>query len=159
MARPKKTESVNTESKTKPKKRGRPPGKTMSKKGIENIMEQDISLNSDKPPTFNKSLQPEEYDNILLQELKNSHKVKEKTALQKEFSLDKEEKPEDLEEEEEDYDIEGYDIELPELEEELEEPNNSMPKRGKRRRKKSSPDSIDIEEDFYESDYFIEEEE
>ncbi|MFX1450070.1 MAG: hypothetical protein ACFFCM_04450 [Promethearchaeota archaeon] len=129
------------------KKRGRPPGS--SKKLIENNEEaiEDELFKLEKVSTTRKSPNTEDYDNELLQQLKNTRKAKEK-AINDDYEIEEDE------EEEADAYIEGYDIELPE-EEEFEEELVNIPKKGRKKKKRNYYDDFGIESEFYESDYNI----
>ncbi|MFX0133636.1 MAG: hypothetical protein ACFFDN_08330 [Candidatus Hodarchaeota archaeon] len=152
MAKARKTKKIPkiTENPKKTlKKRGRPPGST-KKKIIDDGKVRDGLPDTIKDPKYGKNLSTDDYDSMLIEQLKTNRKAKEK-AFKDEYEIDE---IDDEEEEETETYIEGYDIELPEGEE-FEEDLISPPKKGRRKKRKNYYDEVGIETEFYDSDYYI----
>ena len=141
-----KSKKITKNPKKTPKRRGRPPG-SVKKKGLKGENIQEGIFNSEKSSEYGKNISTDDYDSILIKQLKSNRKAKEK-AFKDEYEEEYEE------EEDSDSYIEGYDIELPEGEE-FEEDIMSIPKKARKKRKKNYYDEFGIESEFYDSDYNI----
>jgi hypothetical protein len=152
MAKAKKTKKktkitkITKNPKKSSKRRGRPPG-SAKKKGLEEENIRDGILDTKEVPSYGKNLSTDDYDSILIKQLKSERKAKEK-AFKDEY------KEEFEEEEDSDAYIEGYDIELPEGEE-FDEDGISISKKAKKKKRKNFYDEFGIESEFYDSDYNI----
>ena len=145
----KKSSKTTTKKTKETKKRGRPPGSKNKPKDIAEISNENNILASDSLSNFGSSLKTEDYDQMLIKELKSKQKPKEPEEVSQEYEPEEEEEEDDLD----GYDVEGYDIETEAFEgDDLIE---SLPKKGRRRKKKALYEEIGIDEDYYESDYNI----
>ncbi len=141
-----KSKKITKNPKKPPKRRGRPPG-SVKTKGLERESIQNVILDKNESSSYEKNISKDDYDSILIKQLKSNRKEKEK-AFKDEYEDDNEE------DEDSDAFIEGYDIEMPEGEE-FEEDIMSLPKKAKKKRKKNYYDEFGIESEFYDSDYNI----
>ncbi|MHA1378770.1 MAG: hypothetical protein ACTSRG_10350 [Candidatus Helarchaeota archaeon] len=130
------------------KKRGRPVGSKNKKVAEKKNLGGNEMFSFKDPSGLNKTLNAEDYDNMLIKELKSKRKAKEKAAIKDEYD------PEfDVEDDGDVYDIEGYDIETPEGFEF--EDSAIMPKKSRRKKKRNYYDDLGVDTEFYESDYNI----
>ncbi|NVM01922.1 MAG: hypothetical protein HWN67_06280 [Candidatus Helarchaeota archaeon] len=149
MAKAKKTKKktkITKNPKKASKRRGRPPG-SARKRVLGGEKDREGFLNISEATSYEKNLSTDDFDTILIKQLKNNRKAKEK-AFKDEY--------EDESEEEEDSDayIEGYDIELPGGEE-FEEDAMGISKKDKKKKRKNYFDEFGIDSEYYDSDYNI----
>ncbi|MHA1384806.1 MAG: hypothetical protein ACTSR3_13730 [Candidatus Helarchaeota archaeon] len=153
MAKSKKTKNkVKKTGKTKKttKRRGRPPGSKNKKSEVIGISEDNDLLDLNKPSEYGRSLNSEDYDNLLIQQLKSKRKAKEKETFKEDYEPELMDDEEDID----DYDIEGYDIETAEGFE-FEELGETIPRKTRKKKKKNYYDDFGIDSEYYESDYNI----